>query len=128
MGMANLSNAARSTVSQFAGTFGLQARENSDGSFGFEFSDSGRLSVTPDADGRRILISLTRRIILDGVVALARVAALARPLPDGRVVQAGLTSSDQPVLVISIDESRFDLPALDRALTDMRAIYAGIGY
>lgn len=126
--MPSLSNAAKSTVSQFAASLGLPARENSDGSFGFDFSATGRMSVTQDGDGQRVLVSVTRRTLLDGVVALARLAAQAGPMPDGRVVQAGLTATDQPVLVIALDERQFDLPALDRALTDLRRIYDGLGF
>ncbi len=126
--MTNLSNSAKSTVSQFAGTLGIPARENSDGSFGFDFSATGRLSVTQDAEGRRVLVSVTRRTVLDGVVALARLAAQAGPMPDGRFLHAGLTATDQPVLVIALDERQFDLPSLDRALNDMRRVYDGIGF
>lgn len=126
--MPALGNAAKSTVSQFAGTLGLTARESEDGSFGFDFSETGRLSVMPDADGRRVLVSVTRRTILDGVVALTRLAAQSGPRPDGRVLQAGLTSTDQPVLVIAIPEREFNLPALDRALNDLRATYDALGF
>ncbi|MCZ8151772.1 MAG: hypothetical protein O9292_05195 [Rhodobacteraceae bacterium] len=126
--MARLGNSARSTVSQFAGTLGLTARESEDGSFGFDFSETGRLSVVPDSDGQQVLISVTRRTMLDGVVALTRLACQAGPLPNGRMVQAGLTSTDQPVLVIALSEREFDLPTLDRALNDMRAIYDSLGF
>ena len=126
--MAGLGNPAKSTVSQFAATLGLTARESEDGSFGFDFSETGRLSVMPNSDGQRVLISVTRRIMLDGVVALTRLAAQAGPLPDGRMVQAGLTSTDQPVLVIALSERDFSLPTLDRALNDMRAIYDSLGF
>lgn len=126
--MTALGNAAKSTVSQFAGSMGLTARENSDGSYGFDFSDSGRLSVTQSSEGQDVLVSLTRRTILDGVVPLARLASVAGPLPDGRMVQAGLTATQQPVLVIALDERSFSLPALDRALTDLRRLHDGIGF
>lgn len=126
--MASLGNAAKSTVSQFAASLGLTAREGGDGSFGFDFSETGRLSVMPDAEARHVIVSVTRGTILDGVVALARLAMLAGPLPDGRVVQAGLTPTDQPVLVMAFAEQEFDLPSLDRALNDMRRIYDALGY
>ncbi len=126
--MTALGNAAKSTVSQFAGSMGLTARENTDGSYGFDFSDSGRLSITQGADGQTILISLTRRTILDGVVPLARLAAVAGPLPDGRMVQAGLTTTQQPVLAVALDDRSFDLPQLDRALTDLRRLHDSIGF
>lgn len=126
--MTALGNAAKSTVSQFAGSLGLTARENADGSYGFDFSESGRMSVTQGGDGQTILVSLTRRTILDGVVPLARLASVAGPLPDGRMVQAGLTPTQQPVLVIALDDRSFDLPALDRALTDLRRLHDSIGF
>jgi hypothetical protein len=123
-----LSNSAKSTVSQFAGTLGLTPREAADGSFGFDFSETGRLSVGQDPEGQRMLVSVTRRTMLDGVVALARLAAQAGPLPDGRMLQAGLTSTDQPVLILAVDERDFNLPMLDRCLNDLRRVYDGIGY
>lgn len=79
-------------------------------------------------DGQTILVSLTRRTILDGVVPLARLAAVAGPLPDGRMVQAGLTTTQQPVLAIALDDRSFDLPRLDRALTDLRRLHDSIGF
>lgn len=126
--MPTLSNSAKSTVSQFAGNLGLMARENEDGSFGFDFSETGRLSVMADEGGQHVLISVTRRTMLDGLIALTRLACQAGMLPDGRLVQAGLTSTDQPVLILAMNERDFTLPALDRALNDMRAIYASIGF
>lgn len=86
------------------------------------------MSVTQGGDGQTILVSLTRRTILDGVVPLARLASVAGPLPDGRMVQAGLTPTQQPVLVIALDDRSFDLPALDRALTDLRRLHDSIGF
>ncbi len=126
--MAQLGHAAKATVSQFAGTLGLPARENADGSFGFDFSETGRLSVTRDEAGNAVLVSVTRRTVLDGVVPLARLAAVAGPLPDGRMIQAGITATDQPVLVIAIEEDRFDLPMLDRSLNDLRQVYESLGF
>lgn len=126
--MASLGQAAKATVAQFAGTLGLPARENSDGSYGFDFSATGRLSVMRDEEGHSVLVSVTRRTVLDGVVPLAGLAAQAGPLPDGRMVQAGLTATDQPVLVIAVDEDRFDLPTLDRSLNDLRRIFDSIGF
>ena len=126
--MAQLGNSARSTVSQFAATLGVTPREAADGSFGFDFSETGRLSVAQDPEGQRILVSVTRRTLLDGVVALARLAAQAGPLPDGRVLQAGLTATDQPVLILALEEREFSLPALDRSLNDIRRVYDGLGF
>lgn len=126
--MPSLSSSARSTISQFAGTLGLTAREAADGSFGFDFSETGRLSVAQDPEGQRILVSVTRRTVLDGIVALARLASQAGPLPDGRMLQAGLTATDQPVLILAVDERSFGLPMLDRCLNDLRRVYDGMGY
>ena len=115
-------------MSQFAATLGVTPREAADGSFGFDFSETGRLSVAQDPEGQRILVSVTRRTLLDGVVALARLAAQAGPLPDGRVLQAGLTATDQPVLILALEEREFSLPALDRSLNDIRRVYDGLGF
>ena len=74
--MTALGNAAKSTVSQFAGSMGLTARENADGSYGFDFSDSGRMSITQDADGHTILVSLTRRTMPITLIGARRCTSL----------------------------------------------------
>lgn len=126
--MPQISSSVRSTVAQFAGTLGLTAIESEDGSFGFDFSETGRLSVLQSPEDQRVLVSVTRRTLLDGVVALARLAVQAGPTPDGRMLQVGLTATDQPVLILALDERDFSLPMLDRCLTDIRRVYDGLGY
>lgn len=126
--MPHASNAIKSTVSQFAGTLGIDAQENSDGSFGFEYSESGRMAVTLAVDERRVLVSLTRRTMLDSYVAMMRFIQLAGQLPDGRLVQVGLTTADQPVFIMAISEQAFDVPSLDRAVSDLRDMFQSLGF
>ena len=122
------STTIKSTVSQFAGTLGLTALESSDGSFSFEYSESGKMAVTLAVDERRVLVSLTRRTMLDGYVAMMRFLQLSGQLPDGRVLQVGLTTSDQPVLILGIEEQQFDVPTLDRTVSDLRGLFQSVGF
>lgn len=116
------------TVSRFAQSMGLDARLNDDGSFGFDFEYSGRLSILSDETGDMVLISLTHRILLEDVVGLARLAGAAgynNAL--GQVLQAGLNKADQPVLTAAVMRREFDLPRLDTTFSALRDAFAGQG-
>jgi len=126
--MPALPHSARSSVERFAESMGLTARENSDGSFGFDFAESGRLSILAAQDGQSVIVSLTRRIMLEDVVPLCRVAAAAGyDAPTDQLIQAGLTKADQPVLAITVPPSEFDLPRLDAAFMTLNRIFADLG-
>lgn len=126
--MPTLDPSARGAVVQFAQTMGLDARENDDGSYGFDFADNGRLSILPAAEGDAVLVSLRRRIVLDDLVPLARLAAAGGPdAVEGFVFQPGLTRADQPVLTVTIERRDFDLPRLDAAFLALGRAFARQG-
>jgi hypothetical protein len=126
--MPALDPSARAAVGQFAQSMGLTARENDDGSFGFDFADTGRLSITPAQVGDVVLVSLRRRLVLDDLVPLARLAAAGGPDPlEGFVFQPGLTKADQAVLTVAIARCDFDLPRLDAAFLALGRAFAGQG-
>jgi type III secretion system chaperone SycN len=126
--MPTLDPSARSAVGQFAQSMGLTARENDDGSFGFDFDDSGRLSVMAALEGDAVLVSLRRRLVLDDLEPLARLAAAGGPDPlEGLVFQPGLTKADQAVLTVAIARRDFDLPRLDAAFLALGRAFAQQG-
>jgi len=116
------------TIARFAQSMGLTALRNEDDSFGFEFADSGRLSLMSDDSGDAVLVSLTRRILLDDFVPLARLAAVSG-YDDlaGVRGQAGLTRTGQPVLTATLARRDFDLPRLDALFSRLRASFAAQG-
>lgn len=126
--MPALDPTASDTVARFAQSLGLTARRNEDDSFGFDFAESGRLSFLADSSGDAVLISLTRRILLEDFVPLARLAA-SGGYDDlgGVIVQAGLTRSNQPVLTVALPRREFDLSRLDAVFALLRARFSAQG-
>lgn len=113
------------TVARFAQSMGLTAQRNEDDSFGFEFAQSGRLSFQADNSGDIVLISLTRRILLEDLVPLARLAAMSgHDDLSGVMLHAGLTRAGQPILTAALPRRDFDLPRLDAVFSRMRVSFA----
>jgi len=126
--MPQLDPSAKATVGEFARSLGLTAQENDDGSFAFDFADSGRLSILAAADGDGVLVSLRRRVVLDDLVPLARLAGMGGPdAVEGVVLQPGLSRADQPVLTVALPRRAFDLPRLDAAFLALGRAFARVG-
>ena len=117
-----LARSAQSTVERFASEMALPVDPGEDGGYGFDFHDTGRLSILSASEGNEILVSLTGRLMLDGPLALARLAQQGgyQGLGD-RIVQTGLTRAGQGVLTIAIPERAFDLPTLQQAFDHLVA-------
>lgn len=125
--MPELSRSAKATVTQFAQDMGLQALQNSDGSFGFDFETSGRLSILAPAEGDGVLITLTRRLMLEDVIALGRFSGLGGYHATlDRTIHTGLTKADQPVLAVTLSEQDFSLPGLDAAFAALEQIHTSL--
>lgn len=123
-----LDPSSKATVEDFAQSLGLSARENEDGSFGFDFAESGRFSILAAPQDDRVLVSLRRRIILEDLIPLARLAASGGPDPnEGLVFQPGLTSNEQPVLSAAISRREFDLPRLNSVFMAMDRVFKAHG-
>ena len=122
--MPALDPSSKATVDDFAQSLGLSARENDDGSFGFDFTESGRFSIVAAPQDDLVLVSLRRRILLEDLIPLARLAASGGPdLHEGLVFQPGLTSKDQPVLTAAIARRAFDLPRLNSVFLAMDRVF-----
>jgi hypothetical protein len=119
----SLSRSAQSTVERFSAELGLPGQPNEDGTFGFDFERSGRLSVMAAPEDNSVLVSLTGRLMLEGPLALARLVQQAGydPLGD-RIVQVGLTRAGQGVLVVAIPEQAFDIVALQATFDHLSAL------
>ncbi|WP_163850633.1 hypothetical protein [Pseudooceanicola aestuarii] len=126
--MPELSRNARSVVSQFAAGLGLDPVVADDGGAGFEFQTAGRLSFTATQDGDAVVMSLTRKIILEDIVAMGRFAGLGGYHATGdEVIQAGMTRADQPVLALTLPAEAFDLPRLERGFDLLDGLHRSAG-
>jgi len=126
--MPDLDPSSARTVADFAQSMGLSSRQNDDGSFGFDFENAGRLSILSDETGDTVLVSLTRRIIADDVVPLARLAGAAGYIPNvDLLLQAGLNKAGQPVLTTALQRRHFDLPRLDATFAALRDAFDAQG-
>ena len=75
--MGQFSTAAQRAVEDFATNVGLDATPAPDGSYGFELSRSGTLSLMPSDSGDRIIISLARVPYRSDIATERRVLELA---------------------------------------------------
>lgn len=117
-----LPRSAQSTIERFAQEMGLPGQPGEDGGFGFDFHDTGRLSIIAAPEGSEILVSLTGRLMLEGPLALARLAQQGGYAALGdRMVQTGLTRAGQGMLTVAIPEQGFDLPALQQTFDQLVA-------
>lgn len=116
--------ASLGVVEGFAAQLGLPLRPARDGSVSFAFATTGTLSLTPSADGSRILVGLARPLRAPDSGRLERALACAGLQPaTGRVVRAGLSGDDSLHLVLELPEAAFDLPALDVCLQELGALH-----
>ena len=119
--MPRLDSTAEATIQRFAQGMGLSAQAADDGSFGFIFHQAGRLALQGDERGDHVLVSLTRPVMLDDLVPLARLAAMGGHDPSGQgLFQTGINRHGQPVLALALSARGFDLPSLERAVNSLR--------
>ncbi|WP_294641459.1 hypothetical protein [uncultured Aureimonas sp.] len=112
----------------FAAQIGLAARPTADGRYVFAFSRSGLLGFESGDGGGRVVISLTRPLPRPGDDMDARVLALAGPdLAEETFLHAGLTARDEALFALSIPESEFGLPAIERSLGRLIAAQDALG-
>ncbi len=125
--MRRLDPAASSAVEAYAAQMGLRAVPDATGAFSFEFRESGRLSVLAAEDGH-VLVSLTRRVILQDLIGLGALLAVGGYHPaTALLAQPGLTRAGQPVLTLAFPERGFDLPTLDAGVASLQALFAEAG-
>lgn len=126
--MTDLSRQVASAVSGYAEAMGLAAVPASDGSFGFDFEDMGRVAII-GTQGGEVLISLTRRLLLDGVQNLAQLAGLAEASDqDGQAVHAARNKYDQPVLIARLRQEDIDPPRIEGVLADLDGRFRAFGW
>ena len=126
--MAQLDQSATSTVAQFAADMGIGEIASVDGAFSFDVETSGRLSVLGAEDGRAIIVSLTRKIMLTDLVGYGRLLSVAGMHPvRERMIRAGVTAAGQPVLAVSGPRTGFDRSRLETEFTILREAFQEAG-
>ena len=126
--MANLDDIAVSVIAEFAADMGLGEIVNVGGAFSFDFERTGRLSILADDTGSRILVSLTRGVMLTDLVGYGRLLGCAGYHPTHEVlIRAGVTPSGQPVLATAGPRIGFDRLRLEREFTILREAFDGAG-
>ncbi|NIZ12024.1 hypothetical protein [Phaeobacter sp. HF9A] len=126
--MTDLSRYVASAVSRYADAMELTAVPASDGSFGFDFEEMGRVSIVSAQSGE-VLISLTRRLLLDGVQNLAQLAGLAGISDDdGQTIHAARNKYDQPVLVARLRQEDIDPTRIEGVLADLDGRFKSLGW
>lgn len=126
--MPDLPRSVVQAVTSFSDDMGLKALVAEDGAYSFDFRETGRVSVLAAETGE-ILVSLTRRIILDGLGNLGMLAGRARAGgADGRIVQAALNKAEQPVLITRLRPEDIDRPTLEMIVQSMDAEFRALGW
>lgn len=112
--MGTLNSSSLYAIEQFSGSIGLPARPARDGSISFVFERSGTLSMTPSADGSRVLVSLARKPVRPDSAVERRALQKAGIDPtSSQFLHAGIANDGTIVLIMSLGENEFDLPALE---------------
>ncbi|WP_284262756.1 hypothetical protein [Roseicyclus amphidinii] len=128
--MPDLPRSAQQAVTAFADDMGLVALVADDGAYSFDFRETGRVSVLAGQTGE-VLVSLTRRIILDGLGNLGMLAGRARAHGEdgsGRVIQAALNKAEQPVLVLRMRPEEIDRTTLETSVLALDAEFRALGW
>jgi hypothetical protein len=128
--MPDLPRSAQQAVTAFADDMGLVALVADDGAYSFDFRETGRVSVLAGQTGE-VLVSLTRRIILDGLGNLGMLAARARAHGEegsGRVIHAALNKAEQPVLVLRMRPEDIDRTTLETSVLALDAEFRALGW
>ena len=126
--MMDFSHGTRTTLETYAHSMGVVMTPAGDGSCSFDFERGGRMTVI-SAENGEILVSLTRRIIVEGARNLALCAGLAGIDPyDGTSCHAGINKAGQPVLTLRLSEAGFDSARLDAAYMELGRRFEGVGF
>ncbi|MEM8597755.1 MAG: hypothetical protein AAGF76_14960, partial [Pseudomonadota bacterium] len=110
---------SRQTVFDFAGSMGVMARENQDGSFTFTFEKTGDLSLLASGDERvgnegPIVMSLSREQARDNPALMLELTRLSGFEPSTNFsLHAGRARDGSIVLSMAIPRDQFDLSALE---------------
>lgn len=126
--MARMDFGAVAAVEEFAAAMNISAVADDDGAYAFEFSESGRLSMLAAEDGKRILVSLTRGILVTDLIGKGAVLAAGGYNPmTNTVLRPGITGDGRPVLTLDLQMQGLDLPTLDTAFQTLRASFEDVG-
>lgn len=115
--MSELSSSAQATVRQFALQMELEPYQANDGSYSFQFENSGRLSILAGEDNR-IIVSLTSKILADDIRGYAvLMPAAGYSAESDTLFHVGANRAGQPVLAEKMLPETFNLPNLEQSFS-----------
>ena len=118
--MVGFSNATLQVIKRFAGDIGIDAIPAADGSFSFEFSHSGLLSLNSSEDGKRVIVSLARQPYMpEAALELNFFLQAGYDPSTNRFRHAGLAEDGTLVGAISVDEHDFSISTLDESFQQL---------
>ena len=124
----SFSRGFQTTITDFARSMELEPLEVGDGSYSFDFERGGRLSFVSADDGS-VLISLTRRLLIEDARNLALCAGLAGiDAYEGTACHAGVNKAGQPVLTLRLAETGLDVPRVEGAYMTLSQKFESIGF
>ena len=125
--MVGFSNATLQVIQRFAREIGIDAVPAADGSFSFEFSHSGLLSLNSSEDGRRVIVSLARQPYMPEAALEMRFFQQAGFDPSvNRFKHAGLAEDGTLVGAISVDEHDLSISTLDESFQQLINMHDGV--
>lgn len=119
--MTELRGESLRAAGDFAAQMGLPVRPARDGSLSFVFAQAGTLTLTPDAAGEDLHVSLLRRPPrIDAGLMRRALAAAGFDAASGRLVQAGVTADDALIFSIRMAPADVSLQSIEACLELLR--------
>lgn len=118
--MSQFSAATQRVIEAFAASMDITGELTPDNTYGFEFADSGTLSLVPSQDGARIVVCLAPppyRMDPNSHLRFLELTGFAPAI--GTMVHAALGQNGDFVLAASIDESEFTVQLLDQTVSTL---------
>lgn len=123
--MSQFSLASQRVIEAFAASMEIAIELSPDSTYGFEFEQSGTLSLVPSQDGLRILVFLARppyRLDADSHMRFLQLAGFDSNL--GTMLHAAIGENGAFVLSASIEESEFSVQQLELIVFTLTQIFS----
>ncbi|MEM8837313.1 MAG: CesT family type III secretion system chaperone, partial [Pseudomonadota bacterium] len=122
------SQRAEGVIADFGASIDMPGLPRSpDGSYTIAFQRAGVMSLTPSQDGKRTIVSLTRKPAHPPLAEdLKRLFDVAQLDPVTRFpVSAGLSADNAFILAMSVDDADFTLQSLEAAIDRLIQLFEG---
>jgi hypothetical protein len=114
------SAASQNVIDTFAANMGITAQPAPDNSYGFEFAQSGLLSIIPSEDGSRVIICLALDQQHVDPLFHDRFSRLGGPHPRlGIMLHAAMGENGSFVLATGIEQTDFTHQLLDQTVSTL---------